>query len=565
MVWRRAIGVRPILAVLLVILSAASACTAVTDTAIVATWDGGKVSLSDVEKAFSDRNLAADSGLDVAGGARNTPAMARYLAVRSILLTEAARLKVAEKPEYKLDAKFAEEEALADLLAAGIERDIRGSLKEDQVRAYYNSHRREFLPIQAINARRIRLSAKKHGDADARALAEQALQQLGTGVDFGTVAGAYSDLPPDRAAAQTYPVGFWNKENWFSLVDLGEGGTSGVLTVEDGYEIVHIASWTLAPDFDAEQAFDRARVALSYEQSEKRMAQIVEEAEAAFPMICGQEAGKDGGASEDALLRCGGFTLTRSDAQVISDRRAGSVRDCTALENVLRNDYGQMIWAAEWARNKGYPSRDEYKSLKRFKVEQCLQFHARMELIRRWLGELQFTDQQIKNYYDTKWKGHVDPMLHYDCLMVQAAVAPEASEAEREAARAEARDRAVEIIGQLNAGMSFDQASALEGVTSVPGQSRVVNADDEWDRVARGIGAGQVAAEPIYDGGAMCIVRVKGFEDKRKTPYDTAKNGVVDMLRREAENAIRSDFENELLKRYQFNPGTASSPTGRSE
>ena len=534
----------------------------VTDSTVLATWDGGKVTLEDLEKAFADDNYTRAAGVDVSGASRDVERMARFIGVRSILLSEAARLKISEKPEYKLDAKFAEGSVLSGLLAADIQKEVGKSLTEQQVMGYYRSHRREFLPVQEINARRISINAGKHGESAARSLADEALQRITSGVGFETVARAYSDLP---GSPQSYPIGFWDKETWFALVDLGEGATSGVVRTEEGFEIVQVVSFVLAPDFDVDAAVGRARSMMTSEETGKRLSGLLEESKARFPMQCGEEVEQDEKAAEPIIFQCGGFKLTAGDVQVLSDLRAGSIRDCVVLTGVMKNDYGDQIWPGEAARSRGYADKDEYKKNLRFELDDRLQHHARMALIREWLAGLEFTDEQIRDYYDTKWQGYVDPMLRYDCLMVPVAVAPDASEAERDAAKAEAYDRAMEIIARLNSGTSFEQAAGQEGVQALTGQSRAVNGGDEWELIARGLSPGQVAGEPIYDSGAMCVVRLGKFEDKRKTPFEMAKSGVVDSLRREAENAIRADFENQLFERYHFRLILVKLQDGRSD
>lgn len=535
---------------------------AITDATVIATWDGGKVTLDDLEKAFADRNYVAASGVDVTGATRDVDRMARFIGVRSILLAEAARLRISERPEYRLDAKFAEEAVLSNVLASDIVKEVGKSLTDQQVMGYYNSHRREFLPVREINARRISISAKKHGDEAAKSLADEALQQITSGVSFETVAQAYSDVP---SSLQSYPIRFWDKDTWFAVVDIGEGGTSGVLRTEEGFEVIQVVSFVLAPDFDVDVAVGRARSMMTSEEAGKRLSKLLEESKTKFPMQCGEEVKQDEMAAEPIIFQCGGFKLTAGDVQVLSDLRAGSIRDCVVLTGVMRNDYGDQIWPGEAARSRRYADKDEYKSNLRFELENRLQYHTRMALIRQWLKGLKFTDEQIKDYYDTKWQGYIDPMLRYDCLMVPVAVVLDASEAERDAAKASAYGRAMEIIALLNSGTSFEKAAAQDGVQTLTGQSRTVNIGDEWELIARGLGPGQVAGEPIYDGGAMCIVRVTELQDKHKTPFEMAESGVVDSLRREAENELRADFETELFRRYHFHMILVDSQDKRSD
>ena len=67
-----------------------------------------------------------------------------------------------------------------------------------------------------------------------------------------------------------------------------------------------------------------------------------------------------------------------------------------------------------------------------------------------------------------------------------------------------------------------------------------------------GVPAGKIDAEPVYDMGAMCIIRVRKFEPRKKTPYDMAKRYVEESLKRQVEQSMRDNFEEQLLMRSGF-------------
>ncbi len=538
-------------------------------TNLVATYDGGSVSAGDVAEAGEEPRFVADAE-------RNAPPnvtiaqeekIARHLAATRILVSEARQRGMDQGPVWQVQAKLIEHRVLSETLVEEMRQGV--ALSEKEVTDFYEANKFKLLTIQAIEARRLGISAQKHG-TNALARAKEALALIRAGQDFAAVAERYSDLPTSAAQTSTYPPDFWGKQGAMALAELGEGKVSDPLPAADGFELVGVERMRLPGNVNPEEARYRAREVLAGELAGRRWAEMRSAAEAAFPFVIvltnlSSATAKPAlstpqPSTNSYLLCCGRFGFTEEECRAFAKERSLAGLDMPKVLAALKENHGEQIQLGEFARGMGLDQRPGFRQRLRYECEKRLAHQAKMVLIPEYTVGLQFPEAQLTNHYQQQWKGTVDARLDYDVLVVPFGVGPEAAAEEREAARTNALAKAQKLIARFWEGPTLEQMAADDsGLQLVTGQSRLFQAGSMLEPLVAGLQPGQIVLEPYEDFGGYCVIRVSKYEASRKTPYEMAKPYITEHFRREAEIDMRQNFELFLLqqKHFKFNPGAA--------
>ena len=542
-------------------------------TNLVATYDGGSISAIDVAGVRDKPHFVADAELNAPTNAISLDEkLARHLAATRILVGEARQRGMDQGPVWKVQARLIEERVLGETLIEEIRQGV--FLSDKEVADYYEANKFKLLTMQAIEARRIGFSARKHGD-QALARAKEALALIRGGQDFGAVAKRYSDLDLKTAQTNTYPPSLWEKTGAMALADLGEGKVSDPLPVADGFELVKVVRIHLPGNVSSEEAKERAREGLAGEFAGRRMAEMMKAAEAAFPFVNVQTnpppSNPNHQLSTNGVLRCGQFVLTEEDIGALAGERASLGMPNQELLEMIKRDHGQQIQLGEMARGMGLDKRPGFQQRLRYERDKRLSHLAMMALIPEYLATLQFEESRLADHYQDQWKGTVDARLDYDVLVVPLGVAADASPEERESARTNALAKAKQLIARFWEGTAFEQlAGGDASLQLTTGQSRLFQAGSMLEPLVAGLQPGQIALEPFEDFGGYCVIRVNKYEASHKTPYEMARPYILEHFRREVETDLRQNFEPFLLqqKHFKYKPEAASpaasssTPTG---
>ena len=583
----------------------------------VAIYDGGHVAAKDVTQCLADESCrryvevcpdgpCPGAPPETADPARrhidNIEKGARGLAVLQILLQTAEERKLDQTPEYRLECKFAEQRVLADDLWESLQEEARGILlTEEDITREIDTNRFAYVRASAIRAQRILISPDRHGDK-AQERAAEALKLLRAGQDFTRVAARFTD-DPESVTSRMYSLDQWGtKDNVRDLLNLDPGQVSDILETSRGLEIIRMEEIVLARDFSIDEARQAARREIEYRRAKQRMAELMEKAQHTFPMLVGEALLKDLEAetrSETSIrpadqtvpvaaeherqspeintaadplasdesprphevaqpfLKCGRFILTEADTRLMAQQRAANPMSDLELMAKIEAESGDMIRTAELSRQLGYDQLPEVQKRIRFARDRILAHHARLRLISEWLSRREFEEERIEQYYEQEWTATIDPLLDYDALIVLVPYDENKTEQERQETLEQARERANELIALANSGASLEQLHASYPNTQLLlEQKRVVMEDSDLDHLLANVPAGTVLPQPYRDMGGWCVIRMTDYQPRQKTPYDMAKHYVVDLLRREVENELRSDFNTHLLteKRFRLNP-----------
>ncbi|MDF1482633.1 peptidylprolyl isomerase [Extensimonas sp. H3M7-6] len=187
--------------------------------------------------------------------------MASNLFVRRAMAQQAEQAGLAQDPQVQAALRLARERVLSD---AWLER-ISSQAKPDDAAldalalATYRAHPERFQQPEQVRVRHILIAAK---EPDARAQAEQLLQQLKDGADFATLAKERS--ADSGSAAKGGDLGFFTRgrmvpefeEAAFALKNPGD--LSGVVETKFGFHILQLEERKPA----GKQSFDEVRESL---------------------------------------------------------------------------------------------------------------------------------------------------------------------------------------------------------------------------------------------------------------------------------------------------------------
>jgi hypothetical protein len=548
------------------------------DTNAIATYDGGSITAGEVAEYIGEPHFSADADQNAPPNAAigQDEKLARHLAALRILVN-AARQKGLAGAGWRVEVKLIEQGVLAQALTDEIRRGV--IVSDQEVNEQYGTNRFKLLGFQTVEAGRIGISAKKHGDK-ALERAKEALALIRGGQDFAAMATQYSDLEPKLAQKETYPADFWGKPGGMVLAELGEGKVSDPLPVPDGFELVKVERIYLKDNPGPEEAKVKLHVMLNELAAEERLGEMSRSAEIAFPLVAAQTNPPPSStlnlqpSTNVVLLRCGQFALTKEDIRAFARQRWLHEADEQALPENLKQEYGYQMQMGELARSMGFDKRPNVQKALHYELDKQLAAKAQTALLPELAAGLTFEEGRIRKAYDETFTATFDALLQYDMLVVPMGVPPNATAEEREAARTNALAKAQDVIRQVQGGAGFDQVAASDpSWRLMRGQSRVVPDSSALAPLVAGLNPGEVAAQPYEDFGGYGVIRVSKYEPRRKMPYEIARNYILDSFRNEALPDLRKNFETVLLNKYHFAYGpsaaarlrdSASAATGKT-
>jgi parvulin-like peptidyl-prolyl isomerase len=520
-------------------------------SAVVASYDGGKITAADIAERREEPMFLMDANQNAPANAAISAdeKIARHLAAMRILVNTAVERGFAKRPDWPLETKLIEQRVLAEALAS--ETREQAFVSDKEFEDQYATNRFKLLGFDSVEARRIGISAAKHG-AKALERAKAALKLIRAGKDFGAVARDYSDLDPKTAEKESYPANFWGRPAGLSLAEVGEGNVSEPIETSYGFELVKVEHITIRGNPTPEQAKADLRLMLRELSAGERLEQMAKGAMETFPLLEGKAAvAATGNETNPVVLRCGLFSLTREDVHGLAVQRGVPEMTDDKMLEIIKQENGQ-IQLGELARSMGYGQRPAVQKALRYQLDKHLADQARTALLPELAAAMSFDESRIRDAYEKKFTATFDPLLEYDLLLIPLGVPANATPEQRESARTNAQARAEALIKRIQDGASFDSIAHEPGLQLMAGQSRVVREGSALFPLVTGLKPGEVAKEPYEDFGGLCLIRVNKYEPRRKMPYDLARNYIINDFRTEALGELRANFEPALLTKYHF-------------
>jgi peptidyl-prolyl cis-trans isomerase SurA len=146
----------------------------------------------------------------------------------------------------------------------------------DELHKYFDTHRDKFLKPESVELSEIFLSLAGKPEADVKARADQLVDQLRKGADFGTLAVAYSErqangqrsAPQNKGKVGLFQVSDLRTDIAAAIKNVKAGGVSDPLKSDEGYQILRVDVRTAGSNSPAFNE-NNVRLAMTSERSPK--------------------------------------------------------------------------------------------------------------------------------------------------------------------------------------------------------------------------------------------------------------------------------------------------------
>ena len=154
---------------------------------------------------------------------------------------------------------------------------------QDELHKYFDAHSDKFLKPESVELSEIFLSLAGKPEADVKARADQLVDQLRKGADFGTLAVAYSErqangqrsAPQNKGKVGLFQLSDLRPDIAASIKNVKAGGVSDPLKSDEGYQILRVDARTAGsntPTFNE----NNVRLAMASERSPKAHEEYVQ-------------------------------------------------------------------------------------------------------------------------------------------------------------------------------------------------------------------------------------------------------------------------------------------------
>ena len=222
---------------------------------VLAEFDGGEITLGELERELARRAAAGDG--KARGPAAARTAVLRDLAVEEILAGEAGAVDPELETAIAADAERAYESAMRRRLGWS---DL--ALSDDEIRRYYDAHREAFGKPERLRLQHVFLRADE--DAQERAAVRARLEEIRglarAGADFSALAREHSDSADGAAGGwmilerDTPAVPAFTEVVW----SLREDEISPVIETPVGFHVARVATRLAAREEPYEEVREKA-------------------------------------------------------------------------------------------------------------------------------------------------------------------------------------------------------------------------------------------------------------------------------------------------------------------
>ena len=496
-----------------------------SDPKVVADWNGGSATLTDVEGALlamsSSERLSREGDI-----VKTYKELAQERALAQILAPKgpggaAASLEASAPEQYQ--------HALAQLYSRDVA--LRGrdmAVGEDEVKAFYRDHPKQFRRPPRVFLFNI-YRRRKEGEDPGAAVAFLAglRKRAQAGEKFSELARANSD---SETRANDGQVGWTERGAMAPSLDkvafsLKEGEVSQPVPVPSGAVLLYAERVVPEKNF----SYEDVRVEIQRHLERKKLRDALEAWAKGVPIPEGSlvltseqlKAALSSGKDDQPVLRIGGTTVTRGDLTKGLPPQARGRLPEAQIGEIYRQRMWHLLLLAEASRS-GYADRPETRSeldrllrrsLERKAVEDRLE--ARLQ------GDLAPQDAALRAYYDDHPQRFMTPLkLRLRLLAIDKVTAFGRRMRELEAARAElvagklTLEEAAQRLGGRVEDIGWRDSMRLEGL------------EDKERRYALDLQAAGYSV-PFQRGGSLRLIQVLERQEPVRRPYDQVRAEVL--------------------------------------
>jgi hypothetical protein len=520
------------------------------DPKVIADWNGGSASLSDVEGALlamtSTERLSREGDI-----VKTYREVAEERAAAQVLLPKGPGGAVVglETSAPELYQRTLVQLYSRDVALRG--RDL--AVGEDEVKAFYRDHPRQFRrPPRVLLFNIYKRKAAGEDSKEAVAFLADLRKRVQAGERFADLARAHSD---SETRANDGQVGWTERGTMAPALDrvafaLKEGEVSQPVAVPSGAVLLYAEKAVPEKTF----AYEDVKIEIHRQLERRKLHDVLEAWAKDVPipegsMVLTREELKTAlasGKDADPVLRVSGVTVTRADfTKALPPQARGRLPEPQAWE-LYRQRLWQLLLLSE-ARRSGYADRPETKeqldrilrrSLERKAVEDKLE--ARLQ------GDLKPADAALRAYYDDHPQRFMTPLkLRLRVLILDKVASFNARMLELESARAEmvagklTLDEAAKRLGGRVEDIGWRDAMQLQGL-----------GDKERRYVLDLQSAGYTV--PFQHEGSLRVIQVVERQEPARRPYEQVKAEVLSTYLQEKRKELLDAAMKRILEEARF-------------
>jgi len=281
---------------------------------------------------------------------------------------------------------------------------------------------------------------------------------------------------------------------------------------------------------------------------------LMKDAQSRFPVQCVELEQWRTAADDDVVMRCGIIKLTRKDAKSLSELTGDPIEWCSQVY-IINNSSESVLSMGELAREKGYVSKQDLQRYKEAQRKAWLADIGRRRIIKDMLDSYTPSEDEIKDYYDKRYKGVQEQMVKFEAIVCPVVVPAGATAEEQASAREKAKSSALEVINQIKQGASFDTVRTQHPeYRYMPPADATINPymRSAFDQQMSVLRAGEIAPEPIEDYGGYCVMKAVETTPRQKMPLQYARGNIIDDLKFEHKTNTMTNIEDAILQKHGF-------------
>jgi len=399
--------------------------------------------------------------------------------------------------------------------------------------------------------RMIFFDAEKHGRDKAQRRAQRVLERIQHGAPFDTLIEEYSDVEVRKRLKEFGP--YKEGEGLIPGIEqaalaLEVGRVSDIIEHRKGFHIIKLISKTDAYQRPLEEVEEEIRERLAYRKlitAEEKLVEQEKEHLAIQERFHVLELPIT--APKDIVLRVGDEVLTYGDyLDMLRERQYANAEQFQAA---FRKRYRNMVYLA-LGREKGYDQDPEVLEW----VALTLRREMSLSYLKRQIDErATASEEEIRQIYDDKPFRFQHPrMIFARQIYIPIATREGMSRHELVQEIYGCKAKAVEIIGEIEQGLSFTEAARLYSSDPNADRGGVIGwvpfgTSRRFDNAAFKLQEGQISSRPVERKRGYQILKVEKKIKSRPKTYEECRDEIWTILMTQKANTARTDYLAGLL------------------
>ncbi len=523
------------------------------DTDILATYQGGSVTMEEAAKWFSllgDRASLPGPDADanetawVETTVRNM-VIERFMAEEAIAVgLDQTETFIKKRREYNNDAitRLFYRRELADPI----------SIDDREIETYFNEHRSDYETPATVSFYMMFFDAQKEGRDKAFRRAQRVKERLDQGAEFNSLVIENSDVEEQDRSKEFGP--YRPGEGLLPAIEdaamqLEVGQVSNIIEHKRGFHIIKLSGKTERVEPRLEALRDRIYTTLFkeklYRAEQDYIAKVKPQLEIRenFDVMLLPIASVN-----DIILRVNDETLTYG--QYLELVRSGNYQTPEEVQLAFQRRYNDMIYLVI-ARRKGYDKDPA--------VQEWVDIQMRRELTLAYLEneidkKVTIPEEEIRQTYEENIPLYYEPqMVFARHIYLPIATREDMTRHELIQEIGNSRAQALEIISDLEEGLSFEEAARQYSAAPNADKGGILGwvmfgSSPRFDNAVFSLEEGEITREPVQGKRGYQIVKVEKKDPVHLMPYEVAWKQIHDRLHAIEADQLRAEHIQEITQ-----------------